>query len=447
MRRLSRKGSTMKSQRTILLSLLLLALVVAIRPAGAASRGPTTAGPNKTSEALLVDCAGRFVRISTRAPRILAQGSLWDHPSMAAFRLPAGPFDGCLVADVQLDPRRSLLFAAVAKEKREDADERRSFRIVVLRLPDLRRVQSREIERSTEEGLRLLLTPESHELLASYDRYEERGGEEGWLNVTERFSVPDLAPAGVREDFRKAAGEDALPPSVALSKLATWTAGGRLLDRNWLLDENGRVLQRLDPYALLPAAAQSDLKSLERRGATGQPYLAIAFADSAGQRALFAIGHDGAQAETPRGAALWVYDVGSGASLRPVATPERVAAYDPTQRETPTVHLSPDGNFVLLERFEWRQAAGDEPGSVARFKTGPVDLYDLATGALVRTFTLAPAPGLSSRLLGISPDGSVALFGNAERLYLVPLDGSRAPSVLTTGSGFDPFWSVGVVFR
>src|SRR4051812_49842476 len=106
MRRLSRKGSTMKSQRTILLSLLLLALVVAIRPAGAASRGPTTAGPNKTSEALLVDCAGRFVRISTRAPRILAQGSLWDHPSMAAFRLPAAPLGSCPVAGLPLTSRR-----------------------------------------------------------------------------------------------------------------------------------------------------------------------------------------------------------------------------------------------------------------------------------------------------------------------------------------------------
>ena len=364
---------------------------------------------------------------------------------MAGFRLPAaGAYDGCLVADAQLDPRRALLYAAVAREKRLDPEGRRHYWILALHLPDLRRVQSHEVQGLVEGGMRLLLSPGRDELLASYSRFEPDGGEGAWLNATERFSAPALAAIGAREDRRRAADEGSLPSSVALSRFAGWISGGRILDRSWILNESGRPLQRLDPYSLLPAAENGNLQSLAQRGATSQPFLRIAFADSAAQRALYAIGHDGGLATASKGAALWVYDFGSNLPLHPIVTPEAVAAYDPTRRETPTVHLSPDGDSVLLERFEWRQGPG--AAAARRFKTGLVDVYDVGTGALARTVTLEPAPGFSSRLLGISPDASLALFGTAERLYIAPLEGGRPVKVIETAASFDPFWSVEVVF-
>lgn len=440
--RLSRENA-MKNYRTVILSLLFVTLMVSSFPV-AAFAGSSGAG-TKFSEAFLVDCSGRFLRISTVTSQVLAQGTLWDHPSMADFRLPAGGYDGCLVAGIQFEPRRDILYAAVAQEKRLDFEGRRHYRIVALRLPDLRRIGSREIQETVEGGPHLLLVPGHNELLASYSRFEEIAGEGAWRNVMEHFSAPALAPVSINEDLRRMTDDDRLPSSVALSRSAEWAGGGRILDQTWILDDSGRTLERLDPYSLLTPVFKDDLKSLERLGDKGQPYLGIAFADSSSQRTLFAIGHETGPGSASKGAALWVYDISSASSLRPILTKEAVAAYDPMRREMPTVHLSPDGNSILLERFEWRQ--GDRGTGPQLFKTGLVDLYDIGTRSLIRTVTLKPAPGSSSRLLGISPDGSLALFGTAERLYVAPLEGSRSPKVVGTGRSFDAFWTVGVVFR
>jgi hypothetical protein len=58
--------------------------------------------------------------------------------------------------------------------------------------------------------------------------------------VTERFSIPVLAPVSVDEDLRRMTDDDRLPSSMALSRFAEWAGGGRILDRTWISGE-GRL--------------------------------------------------------------------------------------------------------------------------------------------------------------------------------------------------------------
>jgi hypothetical protein len=396
-------------------------------------------------ETLLVDCAGRTVRVAGgpgEDRRILAEGSLWDHPSMTSLRPPAAAgFDGCLVADLASDPERGLLYAAVAREARVDARGRRRHALVALRLPDLARQADADL--GTAEGpVRLLLSPERDQLLASSSRYEGIGGEDAWRNLAQRFSTPALVPEPAHEDLRLATAPGRLPSSSAFSAAAVWASGGRVVDQTLVLDTAGRVLERLDPYALLPGKERRRLRALERAGAPGRRYLPMAFADATAERALFVVGHDPGPGT---GAALFVYDFERGAALRPIRVPERVAAYDPTRRETPTAHLTPDGDAVLVEAFEWRPVE-TAPGETApaRVKTGRLALYELGTGARIRAFRLDPEPGLAARLIGYSAGGAIAWLGSRQGLYVVTLDGSRPPVALRPAGRFDPAWAVGV---
>jgi hypothetical protein len=413
-------------------------LVITLTLPAMAIAAPTLREPLR--EVFLFDCAGRYLRISIDGREVHAQGKLVDHLSAAS------GFDGCLVSAVQADPLRNLLYAAIAKDPRLDADGRRHYRVVALRLPDLQRLQTHEIDMAVEGDVRLLLSPERDELLVTYSRFETAGGQGLWRNVVEHLSAPDLRDIRLREDLRGESGAGRLPSSTALSPAAAWAGGGRILDRNLVLDDEGRVLQRLDPYELASPKMRRELRPFEREEIRGKRYLPMAVADSVGDRALFVVGHDTRQEAEDGRSALWVHDIGAGLTFRPVITKDRIAAYDPTRPETPTAHLTPDGDQVLVEQFEWRRL--DEPEATepmfARFKTGKLHLYDLAAGALARSIVLDPAPGFSARVIGYSPDGTTAFLGAAGRLYAVPLEGERAPSSHRI-EGFEPFWTVGII--
>lgn len=124
-----------------------------------------------------------------------------------------------------------------------------------------------------------------------------------------------------------------------------------------------------------------------------------------------------------------------------------VAAFDPTRRATPTAHLTPDDETILVEHYDWRATASEATaaGAAVRFKTGRLDLYEAANGALLRTIELDSAPGARARLAGFSPDSSIALIGARERIHVVDLRG-EAPSWSAAGAGLDGFWLQGVVF-
>lgn len=419
-----------------------LLLVGALTLPALAIAAPTLREPLR--EALLFDCAGRYLRISADGREVHAQGTLWETALTVDYLSAIGGFDGCLVSAIQADPVRNILYAAIAKEPRLDADGRRHYRVVALRLPDLQRLGVHEIDMAVEGDVRLLLSPQKDELLVSYSRYETAGGQGLWRNVVEHLSAPDLRDIRLREDLRGEYGAGRLPSSTALSPAAAWAGSGRILDRNLVLDDEGRVLQRLDPYELVRPKMRRELWSFEREVIRGKRYIPMAVADSVGDRALFVVGHDTRQEAGADRSAFLVHDIGAGLTLHPIVTKERVAAYDPTRPETPTAHLTPDGDKVLVEHFKWQRL--DEPGApvFARFKTGKLNLYELATGALVRSIVLEPAPGFSARLIGYSPDRTTAFIGAAGRLYAVPLEGERAPSSHWI-EGFEPFWTVGIV--
>jgi hypothetical protein len=377
--------------------------------------------------------------------RLIAEGTLWDHPSMQALRPPTvSSFDGCPVADIKTDTSQNLMYVALAREPRLDVDGKRHYVIASLRLPELSLASEADLEDNLETLPRLLLSEDREQVMVSYSSYEEKGGLPSWRNIINYFTPSRLRRVRREEALRLDVNGTRLPSSMPLSTSATWASGQRILDRTFILDSAGRVLEHIDPYAQLSHEARDRLQAALRIGEEGAPYLAIAYADNAAGRTLFVVGDDLVGGHGTSG--LWVHDLSTGMSPRPILTSEIVAAYDPASPETPSVHLTPDGNSVLLEDFEWRPINDRSEGGSSRFKTGRLSLYSVSAGNLIRTIQLQPAPGFATRMVGFSPDGNFALIGTPELLYVVPIDQKQAPIALRSVHGFNPFWSVSAVF-
>jgi len=434
----------MTGKRQIVHSSLAVMLLCLAIPAMLNADGKRTDRP--VSEALLVDCAGRYLRVDLDGQRVIAEGTVWDKSSLRTVRsYTASTFDGCEVTDAKADMSRKTLYLSLAKEPRLDANGKRHYLIAALRLPDLALMSQVELEDALETMPRLLLSEDHEKVMVSYSTHEEVDGSPIWRNTIDYLAAASLKRMHREENLSRGFTDSNLPSSMPLSASATLASGQRVLDRTFVLDLGGRVLEHIDPYRLLSPAIRERLRPAERKGATGAPYLPIAYADNAAGRTLFVVGDD---LDSGRGAGgLWVHDLVGGMSPHPILISEIVAAYDPGSPETPTAHLTADGKFVLLEGFDWRQVGHASENAVnARFKTGDLRLYSVDDGSLVRRIQLEPVPGFAARVIGFSPGSDVALIGSQDMLYVVPLDDTRAPIRFRSHQGFNPFWSVGAVF-
>ena len=163
-------------------------------------------------------------------------------------------------------------------------------------------------------------------------------------------------------------------------------------------------------------------KTLQRTGETGKHYLDIVFAESAAGRMLFIVGWDTMTAQSPAAGGLLVYDAVKEGVLSSIITPYREAAFELTSG-TPTVHLTPNGQVVIVEEYQW-QAAPAASGMAPvqeRFKTGKFALYNATSGALISTILVDPAPGDSGRIIGFSSDSTLMYYASTENMYVVDL--------------------------
>jgi hypothetical protein len=391
---------------------------------------------------LAVDCAGSYVRIATGgdAPRVVARGALWDGPGAGVLRPSAtGRFDGCLVADAVGDPRGRYVYVAVARDPFVGRDGTRGYRVAALRLPDLALGSFVDLDGVADGPVSLVLAPAGGELLVSYAM-----GPASEVSAGPRFlrlPAPDLGSAALLATKRRATPE-AAPVHNALSTAARWVGEGRIVDGQRVLDDRGEILLTVDPYTAFGAWASGAFPDLVRKGAGGRPYLPIAFADAAAERMVFVVDPDWGASGAPEPGGLVVFDLASGKTVA-IPTASRAAAFDPSSRATPTVHLTPDGQRVVVEDHERRRGSATEPEG--RFRTGTLRIYDAISGRLVNTVSLGRPPGVSARVLGFSGDGKILVYGDRETLYVVDLAAGDVLAKLDPGKGFDPYWVVGFV--
>lgn len=392
--------------------------------------------------AYLFDCSGSYIRIDTEKQQIISRGKIWDGASGETIR-PAEwtRFDGCLVNGVQHDPQAGLIYVVVPKEGTVDTQGKSHYRIAALKLPNLDLIKKIDLKLALDTIPAILLTPEGGELLVSYSIAEQSQGKDLWHDVIQRYRTPEFEQVGTKEDlYSFSAYEDNPMLGLRFSDHAYFDKAGRIVDRNKVLDKDGKIFHMIDGYSLLTSSLKQTFRQLERTGVGGRKYLDITFADSAADRLLFVIGRDSKNNRVVNGSGLLVYDGESGHTLSPVVTPYAMAPFDPTHSGTPTAHLTPNGDLIVVEQYEWRDINQDStfPSDYQRFKTGEIALYDVNTGSLLSKIFLDPPPGFFARVIGFSPDGKLMYYLSQNYIYGVDLSGNQPPKKLLLSERLSP---------
>jgi len=392
--------------------------------------------------AYLFDCSGSYIRIDTEEQQIIYRGKIWDGASGETIRPSEWTrFDGCLVNGVQHNPQAGLIYVVVPKEENVDTQGRSHYRIAALKLPNLELIKKIDLKPALDTIPAVLLTSEGGELLVSYSITEQSQGKDLWHVVMQRYRVPEFEQVGTTEDSRSfSAYEDNPMLGLRFSDHAYFDKAGRIVDRNKVLNKEGKILLRIDGYTLLTAPLKQALRQLERTGVGGKKYLDITFANSAAGRMLFVIGRDSKSDRVVNGSGLLVYDVENGRTLSPIVTPYAMAPFDPTHSGTPTAHLMPNGDLIVVEQYEWRDINQDSTflSDYQRFKTGEIALYDVNTGSLFSKIFLDPPPGFFARVIGSSPDSKLMYYLSQDYVYGVDLSGNQPPKKLLLSERLSP---------
>jgi hypothetical protein len=392
--------------------------------------------------AYLVDCSGDYIRIDTEKQQIVSRGKIWDGPLGEAIRPSEWMrFDGCLVHGIQHDSQGGLIYIVAPKEGTVDTQGRNHYRIAALKLPNLELIKKVELKPALDTPPAILLTPEGGELLVSYSIAEQSQGKDLWHDVVQRYRVPEFEQVETAEDLYSFSAYEENPMlGLRFSDHAYFDKAGRIVDRNKVLGKDGKILHRTDGYSLLTDSIKQTLRQLERTGVGGRKYLDITFADSAADRLLFVIGRDSENNHVVNGSGLLVYDVEGGHTLSPVVTPYAMAPFDPTHSGTPTAHLTPNGDLIVVEQYEWRDINQDStfPSDYQRFKTGEIALYDVNTGSLLSKIFLDPPPGFFAHVIGFSPDGKLMYYLSQDYIYGVDLSGNQPPKKLLLSERLSP---------
>jgi hypothetical protein len=424
---------------TITRFLAIISMTICFCPESTLVYGATQAAvqtPTNSIEALprfayVFSCGGKFVRINLETGKYTTPANL---PTFASVR---GDVDGCLIDSVVADLHSPIIYALSTKEIRVNENGKDQYQILSIHLPDMKVVDSLDIGPPVSEVPRITLDVARQELVAVYNADTANGVASNdtvqfiSLNVSGALKRKHEETISVLDD-----AEDGIGERPYFDKL------GNLVDEDRIFSRDGSTVASIDPYALLTPSVQSRFQELKRRGVNGKQYLDVEFADSAAGWAAFIVGWDAGTNPSSAGGGIIVADVENGETVSSFTTPFREAPYDATVG-TPTVHLTRDGQKVLVEEYEWNKKRMGSPDSDAeRTKTGKIAIYEASSGTLLRTVELIPQPGDSGQVIGFSPNSDVLLYSSSQVLYTVDLE-SGASRTIPSERGFVP---IGVIF-
>lgn len=366
--------------------------------------------------AYLFDCAGQYLRIDVNT------GEHTQLRSVPGIAPGAGAFDGCLVQALAVDPESSVVYAVMPTQRFVDSLGQSKYTVTALQLPTLHTLSSVDTSASTDHMPKLRLDNLAHTLTVGYRTQNVSTTAKSVQYVISTVDPEHLKfetqPGSTNAVARETSGR-------LLSNSAYVQSSGRIIDGNRVIAANGNV-SSITGYELMTDSLRQRFQDLQRNGATGNKYLDIVFADSAGGRMLFIVAWDTLSDQSPAGGGLVVYDAANDKVISSFTTPYRETAFELTSG-TPTVQLTPDGQVAIVEEYQWQQPEG--ASNQQRFKTGKVALYDATSGNLVSTIQLDPAPGNSGRVVGFSADSTLMYYASTQNLYVVDLSRKQSLTI------------------
>lgn len=364
-----------------------------------------------TTEYWVFDCGGRYLRVSEARNEIVDRGRVAGIES-SAFGCRT---DGCLLGEVRPLSGSNALIAVTAVEPTLDASGRRHHRVVSLDRTTLKMLAVYTVPGPQTERPRLLLNPSSRSAAVLFDA----GGAS-----SDRVAIQELV--GRTLQLRPSTISKSTAREIASSRKSHILADGRIQTDS--ISHDGR------PGATFASALRTVVDHWQTQfPQAGQ--IKYALADSISGKSIYIAGWDTWSAPSPNGGVI-LYDVMSGAVISSFRTAYKLAPFDGTIG-TPNIHLTPNGDIVVIEEYAWRQDS--ESTKAYRFKTGSIVAYDAQSGMELGKAELSPEPSASARVIGFSEDGRKLFYASFDRFYIIDLAAMRVLASVALPEAFTAF--------
>jgi len=370
-------------------------------------------------EVWIFDCGGKFLKAIVSTGIVNARGSLIREanlPTQIDSSKSQQGYDGCVSSNFQVTPKRDVIVAVLAESRFADSFGRRAYQIAVLSRADLRQIAVKRIPELLNSEPRLMVAVDGKYALSVYE------------TTLGSFKANSYHLTDLVESARPAMSHQVVEKVLGSPKSA-FISNDQIQAGASIISLSPSDLGVEDIYANVFRWNQniSKLNGVRAANLDGKS-LRIAFGDASRNTALFLSGWDASSLPVePRH--LVLYDIGTNAVKGYIPTPYLISPFDGT-RGTPTAHLNPAGDLVIVEVFSWR-------GGV-RIKSGQMAVYQVPTGTLLGNIVTANAPSGNERVLGFSAAGDTLYYQSGRQVYFVNMYSFQSVGIVTLPNGFEP---------
>jgi hypothetical protein len=357
---------------------------------------PTFASPQIQNDRVITvfTCDGTYAKVDAETGKVVASGDVGLKPEIN------GGMDGCVLGDahrgVYFDKANRLFLTTMATDARNDDNGLNGFRVVVLDPRTLADVAHYDIPQRLDDSPEIIDDPSSDSLVVKYGDQVQRLS----MRAADRLKRLSL---GQPQSFT--------PPSV----------------------------KPADDSVFFTDALHKKFESLVRTNSMGKKFLDVIPVDSAGSRTAYTVAADN-YLDPTRVSGIVVYDNRAKRVLSSFIARYPICRSN-LNGQTPTVHLSPDGQHVIIEDYSWK---GSEPGVAPEMiKSGSIAIYGADSGDLQSIVTLQPPPPAGfGHVLNFSDDGHMLYYAAHGRIYVIDLVSGHMLSTADLPGGGEPIAAI-----
>lgn len=388
------------------------------------SSAKTTSQGNVVADLLIIDCSGRYIKVSRTVSGPMETGTL---PIATANGFAVSRLDGCLVDAVQSLRSQSALVTIAARDRVLDPSGKRRYSVVSFDLSTLKQKSTYDIPVSQSEAPRLVLSTSGKSVHIVYSS-NQPGKAPLTVDRLDASTMVARATDGLDETAAK---------KISSSENISIDDGGNIKIDSTPIDSYSSASTNVTALKAIISHWSSRLAAESSSSKGNQDKPKFAYAGSSAGIAVYIAGWDMSKAHYQNGAIL-AYDLVNQAVIGGFRTDFRLAPFDGTLW-TPTVHLSPNGTTVIIEAYEWVTFSGNQG---VRSKTGELVAYDIRTGTLLGRVKLTPAPAQSGRVIGFAEGGKTMLYTSKEKFFAIDIASMTIASSADLPTGFEPVAAV-----
>lgn len=375
---------------------------------------------------VVIGCGGGYIKTNTTSGVILETGVM---PGLGIDR-PATRLDGCLINNAEQIPTKSLILALTARDVFLDVNGQRRYSVVTYDAIGLVPKSRYDIPIAQTAIPKLILSSSGKTALVIYSARNQ--AQSSPVITAVRLDTLTLRAISARNIGDSEAAELQTAKTLIVDDNGDFQGAGRKII-NVDLEYESRKTDFNVVSSYWRSKSHKDTGKIFDRNSNPK----IVFADATVGTAVYIAGWDSKADQYPNGEII-VYDLATRSVISSFQTAYRLTQPD-GMTATLNVHLSPKGDLVFIEQYEWTGSPGTGASNqLSRAKSGEIAAYDSRSGGFLGKAQIVPAPGQYGKLVSFSEDGKFLYYFSGARVHVVEINSMNVISSIALTPAFEP---------